>query len=283
MTDQGLGPLTCEDVREMAGTFVLGALEPSDDAAVRKHLAACPDPHGEIPELGGVIGALALGVPSIEPPARLKTRIMAAAAADLAARRTDRADRADVAPMDVAPTPTIQLTPFPTASERAARRSRASAGAWLLRIAAVLAIVGLAGWNVLLQGQLGAATTYQQDLAAVLGEAGRPGSLIAVLKADAGTGAGMAAITASGRVTIAMQDLQPTTGEAVYEAWAIGGDGVAVPLGSFTVAPSRLASFEASGVPATNGLVIALTREPAAGATKPTLPIISKGVATLPG
>ena len=31
--------LTCDDVREMAGAFVLGALDPADEAAVRAHLA----------------------------------------------------------------------------------------------------------------------------------------------------------------------------------------------------------------------------------------------------
>jgi hypothetical protein len=36
-------------------------------------------------------------------------------------------------------------------------------------------------------------------------------------------------------------------------------------------------------VPATSGIVLALTREPGPGATAPTLPIISKGVATAAG
>ena len=78
--------LTCDEVREMAGAFVLGALDPAEAAAVRAHLATCDDAHEEIAELGGVLPALAESVPVVEPPEGLKARIMAAAAADLEER-----------------------------------------------------------------------------------------------------------------------------------------------------------------------------------------------------
>jgi anti-sigma-K factor RskA len=77
-----------------------------------------------------------------------------------------------------------------------------------------------------------------------------------------------------------MQDLAPTSGNQVYEAWAIGGDGVPVPIGSFQVGNAGTGSMSASGVTATSGAVLALTLEAGPGATAPTLPIISKGVAT---
>ncbi len=80
-----------------------------------------------------------------------------------------------------------------------------------------------------------------------------------------------------------MQDLAPTSGSTVYTAWVIGGDGVPVDIGSFTVGRGGTASFDAQGVPTTAGIVLALTREPAPGATTPTMPIISKGVATAAG
>ena len=105
----------------------------------------------------------------------------------------------------------------------------------------------------------------------------------AILTADGGTGSGLAAVSATGEVTLAMQDLAPTSGDTVYEAWVIGGDGVPVPLGSFTVGNSGTASFEADGVPSADGIVLALTREPGPGAQTPTMPIISKGVATAAG
>jgi anti-sigma-K factor RskA len=77
-----------------------------------------------------------------------------------------------------------------------------------------------------------------------------------------------------------MQDLPPTAGSSVYEAWAIGSDGKPLPNGSFTVGSDGIASFEVPGAPAEDGLVLALTHEPGPGAKTPTLPIIAKGVTT---
>jgi anti-sigma-K factor RskA len=80
-----------------------------------------------------------------------------------------------------------------------------------------------------------------------------------------------------------MRDLAPTSGDAVYEAWVIGRDGVPVPLGSFEVGSAGVAYFEGTGLPTVAGIVLALTLESGPGATSPTMPIISKGVASAPG
>ena len=77
-----------------------------------------------------------------------------------------------------------------------------------------------------------------------------------------------------------MQALAPTSGSQVYTAWVIAGTAAPVPLGSFTVGNAGTAVFEGSGLPTAGPLVLALTREPGPGATTPTMPIISKGVAT---
>ena len=290
--------LTCDEVRDLAGAYVLGALEAHEAAAVRRHVAGGhADAHPEVAELGSVIPALLEAVPLVEPPDGLKARIMAAAAADLAARGGARttpppvaepsataptAATAPVAPAPVAPAAAAPIA-FPGAEERAARRGATLAGGWLLRIAAVLAIAVLGGWNLLLQNDLGAARRYEQNVAAVLATASQPGSLTAILTADGGSGSGLAAVSELGDVALAMRDLAPTTGSTVYEAWVIGSDGVPVPLGAFTVDNSRTAFFEGSGLPAAEGIVLALTLEPGPGATTPTLPIISKGVAAAPG
>jgi len=272
MSDRGAVPdLTCDEVRELAGAFVLGALDPREEAAVRAHLASHPDGHDEIAELGGVLPVLAAGVPVVEPPDGLKARIMAAAAEDLATRSTSPA--ATAAP---AQTPTS----FPDSEAREARRSRTSTGSWLLRIAAVVAIVALGALNLLLQVQLNAAQSYEEGVAAVIDVAVQPGSLTAILTADGGSGSGLAAVSATGKVTLAMQALTPTTGDQVYEAWVIAGDSAPVPLGNFTVGRAGTAFFEGSGLPTTGSIVLALTLEPGPGATTPTMPIISKGVAT---
>ena len=283
--------LTCDVVREMAGAFVLGALEPEELAAVRAHLARCEDAHEEIAELGGVLPALAQSVPPVEPPDGLKGRIMAAAAADLDERTVRLAAGAAVAAAPAPATASVESAqtpaaptpvpiPFPSASERTARRSRASTGTWILRMAAVLAIVALGGWNLLLQNQLEASQAYERDVTAVLAAAAQPGSLAAILTPHDGTGSGLGAVTADGVVTLAMHDLVPTTGSSVYTAWAIGGDGVPVALGDFTVGSDGTGAFDGATQPIASGTVLALTREPTSGLQAPTGPVVSQGVAT---
>jgi anti-sigma-K factor RskA len=283
MSDQRTyGGLTCDEVRDLAGSFVLGALGTDEAAAVREHLASCPEAHEEIAELGGVVPVLAASVPVVEPPDGLKARIMAAAAADLAERRgaVSGAPRGAAEPASTPPAAPAAPIAFPGPAERESRRRGTSAATWVLRIAAVVAIVALAGTNLVLRNQLDAAQAYEQSVAQVLDVAAQPGSLTAILTADGGTGSGLAAIDSTGQVTLAMQDLAPTSGSQVYEAWVIGGDGVPVPLGSFAVGSGGTASFEAGGLPTTSGIVLALTLESGPGAQTPTPPIISKGVAT---
>jgi anti-sigma-K factor RskA len=276
--------LTCDEVREMAGAFVLGALDAAEDAAVRAHLAAASHAgdHPEMAELGGVLPAFGEIVPQIEPPTGLKVRILAAAAADLEARGGAAAALARATSATTVRSPVAAPLVFPAAEERAARRPSASTGTWLLRIAAVLAIAALGGWNLLLQNDLSIARSYEQSVASVLDSAAQPGSLTAVLAGDGGVGAGLAAVDTSGNVDLAVRNLQPTSGAAVYEAWVIASDGVPVPLGGFQVGKDGTASLRASGLPTASGIVLALTLEPGPGATAPTLPIITKGVAIAP-
>jgi anti-sigma-K factor RskA len=249
--------LTCDEARGLAAPFVLGALEADEAEAVREHLATCREIHAEFSELGAVVPVLAETVERVEPPSALKARIMNAAAADLGTHR----------PIDLAERRQTRL------------RRPASPGLTVLaRIAAVLAIVALGAWNILLQGQLDASRAYERDVAAVLDVAGRPGSLTAILTPDGGSGAGLAAVDAAGNVVLALRDLAPTKDGRVYEAWVIAADGIPVPLGSFTVGGGGTARLDASGLPAVDGIVLAITLESGPGATSPTLPIVTSAV-----
>jgi anti-sigma-K factor RskA len=259
----------CAAVRDLAAGFVLGALEPDEEQAVREHLATCREPHDEVAELGGIVPYLAETVELVEPPAALKGRVLAAARADL-----------DSSPRTVVAVPVV---PFPGPRGRDARRVGRPRRAWLGRIAAALLIVALGGWNVLLLGQLEEARDYERGVAAVLDVAAQPGSVTAILAGtEPGGPRGLAAVAARGRVVLAVRDLPPTTGTQVYEAWVIVGDGGPVPIGSFTVRSGGFASLAADATPATVGAVLALTREPRHGATVPTLPIVASGIAVAP-
>ena len=277
--------LSCDDVRELAASFVLGALDEDEADAVRAHLASCADAHVEMGELGSVLGALAESVPIVEPPPGLKARVLAAAAADLEARDAVSRGFAPTPARPPAGAPAPAPTPFPTTADRERRaNARSRLGAWPLRVAAVLAIALLGGWNLLLQNQLGEARTYEQNVAAVLDVAGQPGSLTAVLTGE-GTDApaGLAAVASDGSVRIAMRDLPATSGEQVYEAWVIGSDGVPKALGGFRVGSTGVAYFEGGGLPAQDGIVLALTLEPAPGATAPSSAPVSAGTAVAAG
>jgi hypothetical protein len=282
MTDAIDGGLTCDEVRDLAAPFVLGALDRDEMDAVRGHLASCAQAHPEYAELGSVVPVLAASVPQVEPPAALKDRLMAAAAADLEARHGAPAIPAGD-PAD--PTVPIGAVPDPDPIVVMPRRTAGtSVGGWALRIAAVLAIVALGGWNLLLQGQLATAQSYEQAVSAVLDVAGQDGSLTAVLTAEGDGGpTGLAAVSAAGEVTLAMRDLPATSGGQVYEAWVIASDGVAVPLGDFQVDSAGTAFFTGDGLPTDPGIVLALTLEPGPGATTPTMPIVSLGTATAAG
>ena len=73
--------LTCDQVRDLAAEYVLDGLSPSVRAAVSDHLAGHPDGHPEFAELGGIAPALAFLTDPVAPPAALKSRLLAAAAA----------------------------------------------------------------------------------------------------------------------------------------------------------------------------------------------------------
>jgi hypothetical protein len=272
--------LSHDDALDLAAGYVLGALEPAEEAAVRDHLATCAQPHAEFDVLGGVADALIEDVELVEPPAALRDRIMDAARADLA-ERTRSAVSATTAAAPAAPP-----IAFPSAPERHARaervagRGRASLLDWALRIAAVVAIVAAGAWGLGLQRQLDAANKFSQSVATVLDAAARPGAQAVILTpAEGKQGRGIAAVAPDGTVTMAMRDLPATTGPQVYTAWVIVGQDAPVSVGDFTVDANGLASVTTRPVPTPAGAVIALTLEPNGGNTAPQGPIISTGMA----
>ncbi|TAK01624.1 MAG: hypothetical protein EPO36_04900 [Chloroflexota bacterium] len=287
--------LTHDDVLDLAAGFVLGALAPEEEAAVRDHLASCPEPHAEIEQLGGVVPYLADLVDPVEPPASLRARILVAAAAERpapidATARTPSAATPSAATPAAAPAPSAPAPlPFPTAAERSVRAAAhpPRLGTWAMGIAAVLAVAVLGAWNLQLQGRLSgveedlsAATAYQQGVARVLAVATQDGAQVAILTAtpDAPTrAAGLAATGTDGTVVISMHDLVPTTGTQVYEAWVIVGDNAPVPLGGFEVGPAGTGVFSGSTALAEPGAILALTLEAAPGATIPNPPVLTVG------
>jgi hypothetical protein len=299
--------LSCDEVRDLAAGFVLGALDPAAMHDVRDHLATCPEAHPEMHELGGVVPYLAESVEPVEPPTALGGRIRAAIEAEIrAGERTDAAaDRlitslgagsaghATTPPPDapavattvpvVAATVPIAATaepapPIDLAGERTRRRSPLR---WIVAIAAVVIIAALGAWNIQLSQQLSAAQAQQAAVEQVLTIAQQPGGQATILVPGAAGGpAGLAAVAPDGSFAMAVHGLEPTSGSEVYEAWVIAPSGSPQPVGSFIVGSDGLGHLSASQVPTGTGLTVGLTREPASGATTPTLPMVVSGVTT---
>lgn len=288
MAEHTFAGLTCAEVADLAPAFVLGALEVTESDSVRRHLAACPEAHPEMAELHSVVPALFETVELVAPPAGLKERILAAAAAQRAS---------DAQPASAA-APTPSRGPAPIDDRRPAGAERQPAPISIFRrpiwaavsLAAVLGVVALGAWNVQLQNQynqlrndVAALAAYRDGVVEVLDSAAEPGAQLALLSAEEGGPSGLAAVAPDGRVALVMRDLAPTTGTQVYETWVIGADGAPIPVGGFVVRADGTASFTAAQAPVAEGVTIAVTLEPADGATTPTLPIIAAGVAQSQG
>lgn len=302
--------LSCDEVRDLAPGFVLGALEPVVMHDMRDHLATCPEPHPEMDELGGVVPYLAESVEPVEPPVELGGRIVAAIEAEVrAGQRTDAAaDRlisslgagSEAVPAAVAATAAASAAsaavapavppssaeavtrvgpptaPIDLAAESARRRSPLR---WIVAIAAVVLIAALGAWNIGLNQQLSAAQAQQAAVDQVLTIAQQPGGQAAILVPGAAGGpAGLAAVAPDGSFALTVHGLEPTSGSEVYEAWVIAPSGTPQPVGSFVVGSDGLGHLSASQVPTGTNLTVGLTREPATGATTPTLPMVVSGV-----
>lgn len=274
MTEQ---PMTHDEAVDLAAAYVLGALERPEEAAVRAHLETCGLSHPEFEALGGVVPALLEldEADLVEPPASLRDRIMAAAAADLASRgRTTE--------------PTAERTiPFPSASERTLRTerraaTRASRFDWALRIAAAVAIVALGAWGLNLQSQLNGAQAFDRAVTAVVQAGAQPGAKTVVLAAAPGKqGAGIGVVAADGSVTLALRDLPATSGSQVYTAWVIVGE-TPTAVGDFSVDATGIRGLTTKPTTTPAGATIAVTLEPNAGNTAPKGEVIAAGVAAAP-
>jgi len=292
--------LRCSEVADLGASFVLGALEDAESDAVRRHLASCPEAHPEMAELHSVVPALFGAVELQAPPAGLKDRILAAAAADTQratdTRRvtqlvTDTQRAVDTQRAAIAPPRILERQPVLERQQVVPPRD----GGWApglfrrpvwaaLAIAATFALVALGAWNVQLTQRIDQLTAYRNGVVAVLDQAAQPGAQLAVLTKPEGSGgpSGLAAVSGAGStVSMVMRDLAPTSGSQVYVAWLIAGDNAPVAIGHFTVDASGTAAMSTSAPApgAAPALTVALTLETDPGVTAPHGAVVVAGVA----
>ena len=183
--------LTCAEVDELAGLYVLDALESGEMEAVREHLASCSNPHAAFSEVGGVVPALFETSSRSTRPPELRARVLACRGRGAGCPRPagDHAGAAACRPRDERPVPAGSATqvrrrqdaPFVSGTTPARRIAR-SPWQTVLAAAAVLLIVVLGGWNLLLQDRAGTAETRVAILRDAIAASTDPTSQVALLR-----------------------------------------------------------------------------------------------------
>lgn len=190
--------------------YALGALAEPDRARVAAHLAQCPACHEQSRLLEEVAIALPGTLPEMEVPARLRSRILTTA-------------RADLAP--------------------AAKPSRGTVWpAWLrpqrfAMAALAVAVVLLALIDVSLSGQRDALTTQRDEYADVALRASHGGRNWYMAGVDRWAGSGgtlYAPAKPDASAFVVFHDLKPLDGGSVYALWLIDGDGKWYRAANFT-------------------------------------------------
>ena len=191
--------------------YALGALRPGEADAVTAHLATCSACRDQLAEIATAVNALPDTVPSREPPAGLKERVLAAAAAD-AARRPRAPSRRD------------------TAGAFRPRRGWLGVGA----LAAAAVLFGALDLNSL--RELRSVETERTDYGLLAEKLSHGGTNWYMVGLDQWQGSG-GTLYAPGKPDISpfvvFHDLRPVSAGAVYAVWLVDADGHWVRGASF--------------------------------------------------
>jgi anti-sigma-K factor RskA len=215
---------------ELAVGWALHALEPEDESIFAVHVDGCSRCTRTVAETSEVMAAMAADLPVAEPSDDLRTRLAAAVA------ETEQVPPPSRSPQPSAVPSAIARDRVPAPRARPAFRRIVPAG---LIAVAVAAIVGLAGWNVVLarsQDDLRSTVAAQSQVMDSLMSPGH--QAIAALRDN---GKQLATVVAhDSRVDVVARGLSVNdTASSTYVLWGMVGN-TPVPLGTFDVVRSAL-------------------------------------------
>jgi anti-sigma factor RsiW len=193
-------------VDEMTPGYVLHTLDESERQQVEEHIATCPDCARELAEMIEVTAAIPLGLATVDPPADLKTRLLAAARADAPTPAVGQAEE------PIAPAAPIPFKP----------RERSRNGLYILATLAAAAVVVFALGITL--GHLVHNTPSPHDQYNTLVEnAVASGDRVTALRpVKSGFSANMAiAVAPSGKTSLIVGPTQSPQSQKVYQLWFI--------------------------------------------------------------
>jgi hypothetical protein len=229
------GPM-CPQVEQAVG-WAMHALEPDEELAVELHVPTCEDCRGAVRDTEAVMTHLATAVEQVDPPARLRSSILEAAAAtpQIPMQRREpsppsAARRASSAP----PAGSAPAGPRRAGGGRRLTPRRLVAAA--VALAAVVVVGGLGARTVQLQHQLDSANAQALSTADLVRQITRPGVSHALLAQTDGTAVAAVVLTA-GRRDVYTLGLAPNATDHTYVLWGIKDPASAPqPLGAFDVA-----------------------------------------------
>ena len=213
---------------ELAVGWALHALEPEDESIFAVHLGGCARCTQTVAETSEVMAAMAADLPVAEPSDALRSRLTAAVAETEQVPAPKRAERL--------PPPAPLRAEVPAPRARPSVRRLVPAG---LVAAAVAAIVGLAGWNVVLahqQDELRSTVSAQTQVMDTLLTPGH--QAIAALRDN---GKQLATVVAHDRrVDVVARALSVNdSARSTYVLWGMKGN-TPVALGTFDVVHANL-------------------------------------------
>jgi anti-sigma-K factor RskA len=246
---------------EMAGAYVLGALDEDERIAFEQELERSPELHREVDELREVAGLLAHAAPPALPPPGLRDRVLAEAR--------------QVRPISV---PRQEQAP-------PVRKPRNQWIPWLAAAASLVlaAVAGAAYWQEH-NSRLALEREYQQTVATVASRDADLASRDSLLAALIGPQVETTTLAATGQppsirlfwnqqrqtVVLAAFDLPPAPAGRTYQLWGIETGAAPVSLGTFTTGADGR-TVVTLDVPTDQAFdVSAVTEEPAGGSPQPT-------------
>jgi anti-sigma-K factor RskA len=294
---------THEDYKEMIAAHALGALETAEARELNAHLATCAECRAELASWQDTAASLAYAVPSIEPSAELRSRLLTSVRAEgskslsrTALKDNERVERRVVEPSQ----DKSNVVPF----EKPARRARGKV--WMMgAMAASLAFIALAVSLVLLWNRY---NTMQQEMARLTDQLGQAQGelarerqtlarereakeLISAPEAQIMTLAGTEMATRArakfvydrktGRAMLMADDLPPAPAGKAYQLWFIAEGKPPMPGHVFNTDSAGHAEMS-DQLPeeARGATVFAVTLEPSGGVSAPTGAMYLKSAAS---
>ena len=267
--------MTCTELEELSGAYVLDAITPEERETAEAHLAQCPHCTQLVKEMRATVEFLPLAVPQVTPAPQLKGRILAAvqAAADTSSQSTQ--DVQAVRPLQRPSLPPMRERP--TAPRPVPIRRRATAAQrWAVPLVAAAAILfavlsgGLLTWNISLQHQVASLHTNGITTTTYAIKGTTNGSdIVGEAKYISGDGVDVTIITVRG--------LPALQGQQVYQGWEIQGS-QAKSVGLLNVQPDGTATINIPGnVKGNDAVAVSIEKGPRATPNAPKGQVVAKG------